>query len=69
MNANADTNALPRKPIPLGVSSWTKLVGQNKLIVDKTAKLGKLVTLFDFVFSSCSFRVHGVWVKPPYARC
>ena len=52
MNANADTNALPRKPIPLGVSSWTKLVGQNKLIVDKTAKLGKLVTLFDFVFFS-----------------
>lgn len=57
MNANADTNALPRKPIPLGVSSWTKLVGQNKLIVDKTAKLGKLVTLFDFVFFSMGVKL------------
>ena len=45
MSANADTNALPLKPIPLGMSDWNNMVGQNKLIVDKTAKLGKLVTL------------------------
>ena len=38
------------KPIPLGVSSWLKMVKRNKLTVDKTGKLGLLVTLFDFVF-------------------
>ena len=52
LSANTDTNALPRKPIPLGMSDWNNLVRQNKLIVDKTAKLGYLVTFFDFVFFS-----------------
>ena len=34
------------------MSDWNNLVRQNKLIVDKTAKLGYLVTFFDFVFFS-----------------
>ena len=52
MNENEATNTHPFKPIPLGVSNWNKLIDQNKLIVDKTAKLADLVTLFDFVFLS-----------------
>lgn len=52
MRANEVTNEQPLKPIPLSVSSWSNLVEQNKLIVDKTAKLGQLVTFFDYVFFS-----------------
>jgi len=37
---------------PTGHADWNNLVRQNKLIVDKTAKLGYLVTFFDFVFFS-----------------
>ena len=52
MSVDKNTDNQPFKPIPLGVSSWRKLIDQNKLIVDKTAKLGVLVSLFDFVFFS-----------------
>ena len=52
MRANEVTNEQPLKPIPLSVSSWSNLVEQNKLIVDKTAKLGQLVTFFDLEFSA-----------------
>ena len=50
MSENEVTNEQPLKPIPLGVSSWLKMVRRNKLTVDKTAKLGLLVNFFDFVF-------------------
>ena len=52
MSTNEVPKTQPDKTIPLGISSWYKLLQQNKLIVDKTAKLAKLVTLFDFVFLS-----------------
>lgn len=38
------------KQIPLGVSDWQRL--NKKLVVDKTAKLGALVSTFDKVFLS-----------------
>ena len=52
MSENEVTNEQPLKPIPLGVSSWLKMVRRNKLTVDKTAKLGLLVNFFDYVFFS-----------------
>ena len=52
MSVNDNTNKQPLKTIPLGVSNWNDLVDFNKLIVDKTANLGLLVTLFNFVFLS-----------------
>lgn len=44
----------PLKEIPLGIgnSKWSDLRKNNKLIVDKTALLGELVTDFDNVFIS-----------------